>query len=157
MENVIVKIENLQRMLNTFDGSSDEPELIEVLTHGRFSKGKNIYTLEYEEVDGNKNYVCLTTLEFIKSAQEKSVKITKTGRTNTLLIVQENKCNDSWYNTEYGGFKISVWGESINSNFDNSGGIIEFSFKMDLNSVASSINYIKVSIFFEKRKGEHKC
>ncbi|MDR1260539.1 MAG: DUF1934 domain-containing protein [Oscillospiraceae bacterium] len=141
-KNVLITIKNTQQPYND-EAITFEPEVIEIITKGKLRTEKNAYTLTYEERFSNQKRV--TVLNFSEKYKEKTILINKDGNENTMLIINEGKRINCWYNTDYGGLQIGVCGEMIKSKLGKDGGNLEFHYKIDINSIATSSNKVQIN------------
>ncbi|MDR2817511.1 MAG: DUF1934 domain-containing protein [Oscillospiraceae bacterium] len=144
MKNVLILIKSSTRQVSDDNEvTAYDPEMIEIITKGNFEKKKTGYSLTYEEIGEDFRY--LTTLSFnVESDGQKSATIMKKGGLNTMLVIEEGRRTNCWHGTDYGNLQIGVWGELIRSEPAKNGGNLELCYKIDVNSIFTSNNQIKV-------------
>lgn len=153
VQKVFIKIQIAQKPIDILGEVPEEPERSELLTYGKFYKEADSYILEYDELDDYKNYYCTTRLE-LKEGNKYKVTVIKEGKISTILPIEVGKSTNCLYNTPYGSLDIGIWGEFVLASICEDGGTIEFKYQLDINSMATSKNHIKITI----SKGEkEKC
>lgn len=153
VQKVFIKIQIAQKPVDILGEVPEEPERSELLTYGKFYKEADSYILEYDELDDYKNYYCTTRLE-LKEENKYKVTVIKEGKISTILPIEVGKSANCLYNTPYGSLDIGIWGEFVRASICEDGGTIEFKYQLDINSMATSKNHIKITI----SKGEkEKC
>ncbi|MGN1039775.1 MAG: DUF1934 domain-containing protein [Oscillospiraceae bacterium] len=146
MQKVFIKVEISQRPIDILGKVAKEPECSEILTYGEFYKKAGVYILEYDELDDYKNYYCTTRIELKEEAGKYKVTVIKEGKISTILPIEVGKSADCLYNTPYGSLDIGIWGEVVQASICEDGGTIEFKYQLDVNSMATSKNHIKITI-----------
>ena len=153
VQKVFIKIQIAQKPVDILGEVPEEPERSELLTYGKFYKEADSYILEYDELDDYKNYYCTTRIE-LKEENKYKVTVIKEGKISTILPIEVGKSANCLYNTPYGSLDIGIWGEFVLASICEDGGTIEFKYQLDINSMATSKNHIKITI----SKGEkEKC
>lgn len=146
MQKVFIKIQIAQQPIDILGEVPEEPERSELLTYGKFCKEADTYILEYDELDDYKNYCCTTRIELQEEAVKYKVTVIKEGKISTILPIEIGKSANCLYNTPYGSLNIGVWGEFVQASVCKDGGTIEFKYQLDINSMATSKNHIKITI-----------
>ncbi|GHU85462.1 hypothetical protein FACS1894198_3360 [Clostridia bacterium] len=137
-------IKSTQQANDDDEAATYEPEIIEIITKGKFEKKEMGYSLTYEEMGEDFKY--LTTLSFdVKSDGQKIATIMKKGGLNTMLVIEEGKRTNCWHGTNYGNLQIGVLGELIRSEPGENGGDLELCYKIDVNSIFTSNNRVEVN------------
>ena len=120
------------------DGS--EPETVELVTEGIVyeKEGKTFITYHESEVTGMDG-----TRTLIKVAPEKIV-LTRSGTINSQMIFEAGKRNDSYYDTQYGGFTISIHTLKFNLAYDDRVVAFNISYELDFNGSPTGENFLSV-------------
>ena len=133
----LIKIRGIQRV----DGDND---VVELLTTGFFSKGKDGYLISYEESEATGFEGALTTLRYEEEAGR--VTLTRSGSVNTQLIIEKGKRHQCSYDLGYGSMIIGVNCSVIHSTLSENGGEIGFAYSLDLNTALTSENQVVVAV-----------
>lgn len=135
-KNVFISIKGIQNI----DGEKD---VIELLTCGEFYWENNQFFISYEESEttGFKNSDTL-----LKVDGEDTVTLTRTGGTSSHLVIEKGKRHQCHYDTGYGSITVGISGDSIASTLSEAGGILDFSYSMDINSALTSENRVIITI-----------
>lgn len=130
-----------------------ERDVIELLTCGRFYRKDNSYWLSYNESETTGFAGHRTTLR----VEPDKVTMRRTGASQSNLVVQKGCRHQCSYETGYGAIMVGISGEHIANDLTDSGGTVDFSYSMDINTVLTSENrvIIKVSPQEEMSGGSH--
>ncbi len=107
-----------------------EKEELEVMTKASLSLNENGYVISYaeEEEDGSRS---VTTLEVENGNQ---VTVNREGAISTHMILRKGVRNLSHHVTPYGAFSMGVEATLVESEMNENGGILRFSYKTDVES-----------------------
>lgn len=124
----------------------EENDTTELVTEGEFIKRNDKYLLRYKEQISEEDEMCSTIVKF----DDKNVVMTRTGAINTQMIFENGKRHISHYETPMGSFTIGVRTDNMNIQVDDSGGNIEISYVLDINSSAQIHNKLHLNIRGER-------
>jgi len=132
-------VEIIIRSAQVMDGDSDEMELS---TLGRFYDKDGILYLSYDEseVTGFEGHNTI-----LKIGPEKKVTMTRYGKANSQLIIEEGECHSCIYNTEFGSMDIDVRGRAHQLQLNDNGGRLYLAYALDLGGGIGSYNEIDIS------------
>lgn len=105
-----------------------EPDVIELVTEGTMEYRDNGWDIRYEESD-------LTGLSGVTTAfriEQDKVILTRTGKLNSQMVFQEGIRHDSLYQMEFGALMITVCASRIMAQLDESGGMIDLIYSIEI-------------------------
>ncbi|MBQ2815310.1 MAG: DUF1934 domain-containing protein [Clostridia bacterium] len=123
----------------TADGDTSN---IELTTTGSYSMINGRWVLLYDEMSEDKT----TVIKTIVKADNKSVTITRNGEGSSKLIMTEGERNMCHYRTQFGDILMGVYCNEVNSDLNDSGGIISMSYTLDVNATVLSDNKVTIKI-----------
>ena len=129
------------------DGSRDT---IELLTCGRFYRRNNSYWLSYDESETTGFEGHRTTLHI----EPDKVTMRRTGASESQLVVQKGKRHQCLYDTGFGAVTVGVSGRAVKSTLDDEGGMVDFSYSMDINTALTSENRVIIKVVPQKGQAE---
>ena len=115
-----------------------EPDVIELVTEGTLEFRDGGWNVEYEETDltGMQGVTTLFRIEPNK------IILTRRGKLNSQMIFQEGVRHDSLYEMEFGALMISVCAKRIMVHLDESGGMIDLIYGIELeHTTAGEVDY----------------
>ena len=121
------------------DGS---PDTVELLTCGRFYRRNNSYWLSYDESETTGFEGHKTTLHIEKD----KVTMRRSGLSESQLVVQSGTRHQCLYDTGFGAITVGVNGRAVKSTLDDNGGVIDFSYSMDINTALTSENRVIIEV-----------
>ena len=124
----------------TLNGESDKTELI---TEGVYAERGGKYLLKYREQlfeDGGEP--CSTVVKFDKN----TITMTRSGMSNTQMIVEGGKRHISHYETPLGSFTVGILTDSINIDMGEDGGNVEIRYKLDIDRGVQVENTLHMKI-----------
>lgn len=124
---------------------SDEgkPDVIELVTTGRyFTKDNNRY-ISYAESEATGMSGSITTL---KVEGSDTVTLIRNGTSRSRLIISKGQRQLCHYGTEYGELMIGISGCHVNSKLNEAGGELSFDYTLDINSSTVSRNEVFISV-----------
>lgn len=102
-KDVLVSIKGMQVL-----SAQDEDE-VEVVTSGNYLQKDGKHYIRYEEViEGMEG-----TIQNLIKLDENSMEVTRKGITNTHMIFEKNKKNETYYNTPFGNLLIGISATNI--------------------------------------------
>lgn len=136
MKEVLLEIVGTQRI----DRQRDK---LEMTTVGTLEENDRNYIIKYKEeqeppcapVD-----VCVTV-----SKTEDLVEMTRSGASESCLIIERSKRNLCHYATDYGDILMGISGHSIDVHSEEEKGSFYFSYDIDFNGALASKNEVKLS------------
>lgn len=115
-----------------------EPEVIELVTEGTLEYRDGGWNVEYEETD-------LTGMQGVTTlfrVEPDRIVLTRRGKLNSQMIFQEGVRHDSLYEMEFGALMISVCAKRIILNLDESGGMIDLIYSIEIeHTTAGEVDY----------------
>ena len=121
------------------DGS---PDTVELLTCGRFYRRNNSYWLSYDESETTGFEGHKTTLHIEKD----KVTMRRSGLSESQLVVQSGIRHQCLYDTGFGAITVGVNGRAVKSTLDDNGGVVDFSYSMDINTALTSENRVIIKV-----------
>ncbi len=102
-KDVLVSIKGLQII------ASENEDEVEVVTSGNYLQKNGKHYIRYEEVvegmDG--------TIQNLIKLDRDSMEVTRKGLTNTHMIFEKNKKNETYYNTPFGSLLVGISATNI--------------------------------------------
>ena len=135
-KDVLISIRGVQLV----DG---EKECIELLTTGRYYKKNGSYYLSYLETEATGMEGIRTTLHIEDS---KRVTMLRSGRAKSQLIIEKGCRHQCHYDTGYGSIMVGVLGDRIDSRLSDEGGVLDFSYSLDINTALASENRVTITV-----------
>ena len=124
-ENYIIRIKSNIKQ-------DDEPQLIELTTRGQYHVRNGNYYISYKETPDMGYEGCSVT---IKVAQDgRKVTLMRFGKVNTQLFIELGRRNVCHYETGFGSLTLGVSADTIQSELNEKGGVIRFSYILDADS-----------------------
>ena len=138
-----MKKEVLLDIKGVYDQSGDKDE-IELFTTGTYYKRAGCYYIAYEESEMTGFEGTHTVLR----AQEDGSKVTltRTGTANSQLIIEQGVRHQCHYDTGMGAMTIGVSGDRIVCGLDRHGGMLEFTYSLDINTSLASENSVTIQV-----------
>ena len=132
---VLISIVGVQQL----DGDSDT---IELTTDGTLEPTADGYRLRYEETSVTGLEGAMTTLHIAPG----QVMLERSGSLTSLLVLEKGKRHLCHYDTGFGSLMVGVFAQSIHSDLTDSGGTLDVSYSLDINSGLNSMNSIFVDV-----------
>ena len=126
----------------------DEDDRIELMTYGSFVKKGDTYYITYKETETIGFAGCTTTIKI--AADGSRVAMLRFGPANAQLIVERDRRNICYYETEVGGLTLGVTGDGIECALSEKGGTAAFSYLLDADDPISIINRNTLEISVQK-------
>ena len=115
-----------------------DPDVIELVTEGTLEEKDGGWDLCYEES-------ALTGLEGVTTTfriEPDQITLTRTGKLNSKMVFKEGVPHDSLYQMEFGALMISVCAKRIMVHLDESGGMIDLIYGIELeHTTAGEVDY----------------
>ncbi|MCI5971098.1 MAG: DUF1934 domain-containing protein [Clostridia bacterium] len=135
-KNVLINIKGIQRT------ADNENENVELVTEGVFYKKDAKYYLVYAESEVTGMEGTTTTVEI----ERDKVSIIRNGFINNQLLFIPNRKTTSYYDTQLGGFSVSVMSTDVDVDVSESGGEVRVDYKMDINDAFANETKISINI-----------
>ena len=134
---VLITIVGTQRF------AGDEPDTIELVTHGTYRYEPGCITLSYVETEmaGLEGTVTTFTIE-------DGVKATlrRTGKIDSTMVFVLGRRDDSLYDTGFGTLMISVCAKQMTVLLNERGGIFDLEYSIDIENTACGTNSYHIEI-----------
>lgn len=119
------------------------PDVIELVTAGRYYKRNGKYYIRYLESEAT-GFAGVTTT--VKVEGNQAVTLTRSGSAASRLILEQGKRHLCQYDTGVGQMLVGISGCQIHSALDELGGELEFRYMLDVNSNLISRNEVRISV-----------
>jgi len=136
MTDVVISIKGLQG-----DPFGDD-ELVELVTDGRYSHGRNGSFISYNEseltgLEGTETSVLIKPTEIV---------LTRRGNLNSRMVFREGEKNRFLYDTQFGSATLGIDTRHIDAAFDENGGEMCIDYVVNMDHVVVGRNKIKLSV-----------
>lgn len=115
-----------------------EPDVIELVTEGTLEYRDGGWDIQYEESD-------LTGLSGVTTTfrvEPDRVLLNRTGKLRSEMVFQEGQSHNSLYQMEFGALMITVCATRIFAQLDDSGGMIDLVYTIDIEQcTAGTVDY----------------
>ncbi len=119
------------------------PDVIELVTAGRYYKRDGKYYIRYLESEAT-GFAGVTTT--VKVEGERAVTLTRSGPAASRLILEHGKRHLCQYSTGVGQMMVGISGCQIHSDLGELGGELEFHYMLDVNSNLVSRNEVRIRV-----------
>ena len=119
-----------------------ERDTIELTTTGGMDPAEDGWRLTYEESAAT-GMEGVTTAILIKPDE---VLLERTGKMNSLLVLQKGRRHQCSYDTPYGTFLLGVYTSELSSTLSRSGGELRFSYTLDMSAGLMSSHDVHISV-----------
>ncbi len=136
-ENYLISIRGRQKV-------DDEVGEIELTTVGSYVKRGNSRYIVYKEYTSDDHSNTRTSV--LKIDGTSRVTLMRGGSDSTRLILENGKRHLCQYDTEYGNMMIGIFTNKLNSDLNDTGGSLEVSYTLDVNSAISSLNELSITV-----------
>ena len=136
IKDVLISIKGVQ-------GIDDQTDTIEFTTEGRFGIKDGKYFLSYDEGQMSDSGNIKTKL-FINSPQ--SVILQRSGEIQSRMEIEEGKRTICFYVTPVGELALGIYGESLEVDFNESGGSLKMIYTIDADLRPVSRNEVKITV-----------
>ena len=126
----------------------EKEEFVELMTRGQFVQKGGSYYITYKETETTGYEGCTSTLKI--AADGSRVAMLRFGPANAQLIVERDRRNICYYETEVGGLTLGVTGDGIECALSEKGGTAAFSYLLDADDPISIINRNTLEISVQK-------
>ena len=127
--------------IRNIDGDKDT---IELYTKGRYYKRSGMYFLSYDEMEEDDVEPTIKTI--LKIDGTKCVTMTKSGKRKSQLIIENGERHQCHYDNGYDDWIMGIEGSSIENGLKDNGGILNFRYSMDINTMLTSEHEINIVV-----------
>lgn len=120
-----------------------EPDIIELVTAGKYYARCGNYYISYKESEATGLEGVTTTL---KVDGQSSVTLIRNGSARSRMILEKGRRHLCQYDTGYGPLMVGVSGTRIRSTLGDLGGELDFYYTLDVNSSLLSENQVSVQV-----------
>ena len=100
------------------------------------------FSITYREEEGDLAG-CTTVVTCVDGSL---VTVCRTGPFETELTIEQGRRHTTLYNTEYGSMLMGVYGESVESAMDETGGKLDFTYTIDISGDFVSRNHLQITV-----------
>ena len=148
-EDYIIRIKSrIEQRLDEPAAEEEKEEFVELMTRGSFVLKGGSYYVTYRETETTRYEGCTTTLKI--AADGSRVAMLRFGPANAQLIVERDRRNICYYETEVGSLTLGVTGDGIECALSEKGGTAAFSYLLDADDPISIINRNTLEISVQK-------
>ena len=147
-EDYIIRIKSLSEQFDHMEPiPAEEEDRIEIMTYGSFQKRGESYYITYKETQTIGFDGCTTTLKI--AADGSRVALLRFGKVNTQLIIERQRRNICYYETEVGPVTLGVTGDGIECSLTEKGGTATIRYLLDADDPISIINRTTLEVQVE--------
>ncbi|MEG2074271.1 MAG: DUF1934 domain-containing protein [Angelakisella sp.] len=140
-KDVLIKIKGTQI-------AAGDKDVVELLTTGSFCRRDKSYYITYDESEATGFNGARTELRY--EPAESRVTMSRSGTTNSRLVIEQGRRHQCSYDTGYGNLMVGVLGNSLKSDLSDEGGSISFGYSLDINTALTSENTVDILIAEEE-------
>ena len=129
-KNVIISVTGTQTIV------SQDPNILELVTEGRYYKKGDAYYITYKESEVTGMDGTTTTLK----VADGKVTLMRFGSVNSQFIFERGQKHISYYDTLQGAFTIGILANEVSINVDDSGGEILIGYDLEVDNNKSGEN-----------------
>ncbi len=123
--------------------NDDDSDSIELLTRGNFVLKGDTFYITYKETEAT-GYTGSTTT--VKVEGQSKVSMIRQGDSPSHLIIEKGCRHVCHYDTGAGALTLGVAADEISTKLTNNGGIVQFSYMLDVDSERVSKNSVKITV-----------
>ena len=148
-DNFIIRIKSCSEQFDHMEPVPvEEEDRIEIMTYGSFLKKGNTYYITYKETQTIGFEGCTTTIKI--AADGSRVAMLRFGPASAQIIIERDRRNICYYETEVGSLTLGVTGDGIECGLTEKGGTAKFSYLLDADDPISVINRTTLEISIQK-------
>lgn len=148
-DNFIIRIKSCSEQFDHMEPVPvEEEDRIEIMTYGSFLKKGDTYYITYKETQTIGFDGCTTTIKI--AADGSRVAMLRFGPASAQIIIERDRRNICYYETEVGSLTLGVTGDGIECNLTEKGGTAKFSYLLDADDPISVINRTTLEISVQK-------
>jgi len=133
---VMIKMRSVQSI-------DEEDNELELITEGTFEEADGKYLITYKDSEATGYEDSVTTVEV---QNDNLAVITRTGKSNSSLVIESGKKHHCHYGTPYGDMMVGIYTHKIQNDLHNEGGYLYLRYTIDINSSYISDNEIIMDI-----------
>ena len=122
--------------------TDDDTSRFEFTTVGKMARHNDKWCVYYNESEQMLEY----TKSVLKIYDDGVVKIIRSGKNNSRLVVEKGKRYTSQYETDVGSLNVAVNTNDVICNINNNGGTIHLDYSIDINAGFVSKNVVDITI-----------
>lgn len=135
-KDVIISVKGTQ------NNSQGDPNLLELVTEGKYYKDGRDFYLVYKETEITGMSGTTTTVKISPG----TVVLSRMGTVNSQLIFEQGQKHVSYYDTVNGAFTIGVFTNLMNINVNEHGGELMVDYSLEVDSMKSGENDFHIII-----------
>ena len=148
-DNFIIRIKSCSEQFDHMEPVPvEEEDRIEIMTYGSFLKKGDTYYIPYKETQTIGFEGCTTTIKI--AADGSRVAMLRFGPASAQIIIERDRRNICYYETEVGSLTLGVTGDGIECGLTEKGGTAKFSYLLDADDPISVINRTTLEISVQK-------
>ncbi len=148
-DNFIIRIKSCSEQFDHMEPVPvEEEDRIEIMTYGSFLKKGDTYYITYKETQTIGFEGCTTTIKI--AADGSRVAMLRFGPASAQIIIERDRRNICYYETEVGSLTLGVTGDGIECGLTEKGGTAKFSYLLDADDPISVINRTTLEISVQK-------
>ena len=148
-DNFIIRIKSCSEQFDHMEPVPvEEEDRIEIMTYGSFLKKGDTYYITYKETQTIGFEGCTTTIKI--AADGSRVAMLRYGPASAQIIIERDRRNICYYETEVGSLTLGVTGDGIECGLTEKGGTAKFSYLLDADDPISVINRTTLEISVQK-------
>ena len=148
-DNFIIRIKSCSEQFDHMEPVPvEEEDRIEIMTYGSFLKKGDTYYITYKETQTIGFEGCTTTIKI--AADGSRVAMLRFGPASAQIIIERDRRNICYYETEVGSLTLGVTGDGIECGLTEKGGTAKFSYLLDADSPISVSNRTTLEISVQK-------
>lgn len=138
----------MSKVLINITGQQSDGENVEdisITTEGDMNFTDSGYQIKYTESDEENNDTTTLLSVFTKDGND-CVSLDRSGMINSNMVIEKGARNTAIYNFGPLSMTVGVFGEHLFSNISETGGSIEMCYNVDINSVSTGKNHLKIDV-----------
>lgn len=144
MKDIILKI--IGNQLYGLEGRSDEDDVIEFVTEGRFGRKGDALFLMYEESELSGVEGCTTSLK-VADGKVRMKRYGESGGIQTAIEFEKGQKFTGWYETPFGAIEMEILTNDVDNRLDPEGaGTLGIDCSVSLKGLAESRNLLRFEI-----------
>lgn len=148
-DNFIIRIKSCSEQFDHMEPVPvEEEDRIEIMTYGSFLKKGDTYYITYKETQTIGFEGCTTTIKIATDGSR--VAMLRFGPASAQIIIERDRRNICYYETEVGSLTLGVTGDGIECGLTEKGGTAKFSYLLDADDPISVINRTTLEISVQK-------
>lgn len=148
-DNFIIRIKSCSEQFDHMEPVPvEEEDRIEIMTYGSFLKKGDTYYITYKETQTIGFEGCTTTIKIASDGSR--VAMLRFGPASAQIIIERDRRNICYYETEVGSLTLGVTGDGIECGLTEKGGTAKFSYLLDADDPISVINRTTLEISVQK-------